>query len=142
MAEAMKYTIVGTEPFSIMAATWARMSFCMLLIFVLERTRTWKQVVLWSIFVVQIIVNVLIVVQIEAQCGTHPAARWKYDPITAKKFGCEDPSVQAYLGYIQGSINSTCDLLLALMPVVVLWSLQLPVTQKIGIGVILTLGIL
>jgi hypothetical protein len=45
-------------------------------------------------------------------------------------------------GAVQSSLNSVCDITLTILPMVILWNLQMPLAQKVGLGLVLTLSVL
>lgn len=138
----MEYTTLLVEPFSIASSLFGRVAFCLLLTIVLERTNTWRTHVLWAVIILQILINSVTIIQILAQCGLHVAQHWSLDPAIAGSVHCQNHSVQILIGYCLGGINCASDLLLCIMPVMILWNLQLPVAQKVGIAVMLMLSIL
>lgn len=132
--------IVVAQPFTILTSLFGRLSFCATLLAILGYGDSKRKTVLWAIVAVQLIINIIVVVQILAQCGVQIEAL--YDPAVAAHASCQSHSVQTIIGYVQGSINSACDLTLAIMPVLILWSLNMPLSQKIGVGAMLTLSVL
>ena len=138
--EVMKYMVGYAQIFAIYASTFGRISFSLFLLVIIGTTNYRKKIVLWAVVAIQIIINTVVIVQIYAQCGMNVTALW--NPAVAAHSTCQSPMVQTVLGYIQGGINAVCDLVLCIMPVTILWSLQMQLAQKIGLGAMLTLSLL
>lgn len=65
---------------------------------------------------------------------------WNY--AVAAHAHCQSPMVETIIGYIQSALNSLSDVVLTVLPAVVLWNLNMPLGQRIGLGATLTLSIL
>jgi hypothetical protein len=59
------------------------------------------------------------------------------EPRTAK---CYDPDIFKNVGVFNSSINIATDLLFALIPIPMVWRLQVNLQTRIGLAVILSLG--
>jgi len=116
------------------------MSFAAFLLGVIGSSSKPQRITLWTIIVVDTIINVIVAVQIYAQCGTHLAAKWT--PALAAIYSCQDPSVETNLGYAQASLNSLCDLMLTVLPITIIRRLNMPTGTKIGLGALLALSFL
>lgn len=95
---AMKYTVI-LEGLTVASSMFGRISFAIFLIMVLGKTAWKKRCILWSLVAVQAIINVITIVQIYAQCGTHLSALW--DREEAKTAHCQSLSVETKIGYVQ-----------------------------------------
>ncbi|KFY34308.1 hypothetical protein V494_06880 [Pseudogymnoascus sp. VKM F-4513 (FW-928)] len=82
--------------------------------------------------IIQIIVNSFTILQIVLQCGPNPyrlVDRTKYfhymwDPLpTDGSVTCQDPSVQATVGFVQGGFNTIIDFSLAYVSAFELWQI-------------------
>lgn len=69
------------------------------LIMVLGPTAWIKRYLLYAIVAVQAISNVVTIVQINAQCGTHLSALW--DPEVSKTAHCQSVEVETTFAYVQ-----------------------------------------
>nr|OQO29515.1 hypothetical protein B0A51_02607 [Rachicladosporium sp. CCFEE 5018] len=54
---------------------------------------------------------------------------------------CRSPNLRIYSIYVQASFSVFTDLLCSLLPIVILWKLQLPTRKKVGICVLMGLGL-
>jgi hypothetical protein len=96
--QTMKYVTIQAA-LAITTPMWGRISFALFLIHLLGPTAWIKRGILWSVIGVQAVVNTIIVIQIYAQCGTHPTAIW--NPEVRKVAHCQSPEVQLYMGFVQ-----------------------------------------
>lgn len=126
------------ESFSIIPSYFGRMSFAAFLLGVIGSTGKPQKMILWAIIVVDTIINIVVAIQIYAQCGTHLAAKW--NPALAAIYSCQDPEVETNLGYAQASLNSLCDLILTVLPITIIRKLNMPTGTKIGLGALLALS--
>lgn len=134
---ALHYMVVS-ESFSIMTSYFGRMSFSVFLLGIFGVVAQPQRVTLYAIIILDTLMNIIVMVQIYAQCGTAIGAEW--DPAAYPRNLCTSPDFETYLGYVQASINSVCDLVLAVLPVTILWSLHMALGTKIAIGALLTLS--
>lgn len=95
-----------------------------------------KRWFIYSLAAQHIIVNVVTIILILAQCR-HFATLW--DPIGIPG-RCWNPSVQANFGYFQGATNTVTDIVLTVMPISIVWNLQLAKKLKIALSVLLGLS--
>lgn len=96
--QAMKYITIQ-EGLSVGTPMFGRISFAVFLLMLLGPTAWIKRCILWSIVGVQVVINVVTIVQIYAQCGSHPSALW--DPRVAAVAHCQSPEVETIIGYVQ-----------------------------------------
>jgi hypothetical protein len=137
--QALFWTIGLVEPFAIVTCMWGRMSFAMFLLYIIGTADNRQKMVLWTVIAVQAVINAVTIIQIFAQCGAHVEALWNY--AAAGDAVCQSRMVQTIIGFVQSGLNSACDLVLTISPLLVLWKLNMPMSQKIGLGAILTLSI-
>lgn len=123
-----------TEPFAVLSPTFARCSFS-----ILAGTGSKKRWAIKGVIAVQLVANGITVIQIWAQCGKHIAALWDLD--VAAHASCQKPEVQTVIAFVQSSFNSLCDVALTVMPVLVLWNLQMPLRSKLRLGVMFALSL-
>ncbi|PQE28129.1 integral membrane protein [Rutstroemia sp. NJR-2017a BBW] len=124
------------EFFSIMSPGFGRISFAFLLLGLIPPTK-WRQRYLWSIITCQFIVDVVTVIISFSQC--RPMRGFWDSNVHAH---CWLPSVQQRTGYFQGSVCSLVDMLLALFPASLFWSLQMKLRMKISLSILMGLGLL
>ncbi|KAF2158240.1 hypothetical protein K461DRAFT_318215 [Myriangium duriaei CBS 260.36] len=123
--------ITLSEPFAVLSSMFGRIGFAFYLLNLVAPSDGVQRNLLKVVMVFQFIANVAVVIQILAQCGTHLSAQW--DPVAAATATCQSPLVETYFGYVQSSINSVCDLILTILPLLVIKRLQLSTRVKIGL---------
>ncbi|KAK4552533.1 hypothetical protein LTR86_010377 [Recurvomyces mirabilis] len=132
--------IILVETFSIASSTFGRISFAVFFLQIIGPHQVIFRNGLYTVIGVQALANLVSIVQIYAQCGMHARAIW--DAVAAAAYGhCQDSQVQSVIGYIQSALNSGCDAVLTIIPVLVLWDLQMPRNQKLSLGCALTLSV-
>ncbi|KAK4539421.1 hypothetical protein LTR36_010942 [Oleoguttula mirabilis] len=136
---ALFYTIGLVEVFAVITCMWGRLSFAAFLLYIIGPSDVQKRWALRSVIAVQILVNLIVIIQIYTQCGRHVTALWDY--AAAAHATCLSPMVETIIGYVQSGVNSMCDITLTVLPAMILWNLNMPLTQKIGLGATLTLSI-
>lgn len=67
-------------------------------------------------------------------------AEYFYTRYTGAKGSCVDTSITVILVYIYSGITCVGDWVFAILPCILVWSLQMPKTQKILVGLILAMG--
>lgn len=106
----MKWDFIS-QPLAVSAAMWSRTGVIVFLYFCFGRNRKSLSMIVLTCLVVQLVVNLVTILQIFLQCGPNPyrlvdrAAYFHYmwDPVpTDGSVVCQDPTVQATVGYVQG----------------------------------------
>ena len=150
---AMKYDFY-LQPFSIMSPAVGRISYALLLMQIVPQYQKRRRWLLATIVALQLVVNILCFVFIVAQCN--PTAAF-YDPSVPGT--CWSKLFQQYYGYFQGckgntlpppptannsssAWNSATDLALALFPATLFWNLQMKTSHKVGLIILMGLGVL
>ena len=146
-----------TQTFGIAGGTLGRISFIVFVIGLLGTKRS-HRVILWIIVGLQILTNSILIIILFVQCPGHASAIWNQNG----KDKCWDVRIQAYYGYYQGctsfhslpwstietnhrlqtALNSATDLYLAVFSTYIFWNLNLKLRVKLGLVVLLGLGIL
>ncbi|PYH63317.1 uncharacterized protein BO88DRAFT_376536 [Aspergillus vadensis CBS 113365] len=149
---ALKY-YTGFQCLSIIATGAGRAAFTLYLLNILrqERYLGW---ILWFVFALQIIINIVSVATILAQCQDIDSL-WDVRVSTT----CWDPNVERIYGYVQccmlidptrkkedtdryqKAINTASDLFLAVFPTYTFWSLSLKLRVKISLVVLMGFGL-
>ncbi|KIX06276.1 uncharacterized protein Z518_04251 [Rhinocladiella mackenziei CBS 650.93] len=126
---AMKYDFIS-QPLAVSAAMWSRTGVIIFLYTCFAQNRKSLRVIIVVCLVVQIIANLFTILQIFLQCGPNPyrlvnrAAYFHYmwDPLPEDgSVVCQDPSVQATVGYVQGAFNTIIDFTLTYLAGLELW---------------------
>ncbi|GAM86427.1 hypothetical protein ANO11243_044410 [Dothideomycetidae sp. 11243] len=130
--------IAITESFSIITSYFGRMSFAAFLLSVIGKTAKVRRWILFTIIIVDTAINILVAVQTYVQCGKYVSALWNQE--VAQHVSCQSTHVETYIGYVQASLNSLCDLILTVIPVTIVYKLKMPRATKFGLGALLTLS--
>lgn len=138
-SHAMFYIVAFLELFAITPCMFARISFAVFLLMIIGLTSKVKKSFLWIVIGVQIVMNLVVLIQIYAQCGNDFDAIWNLE--VAAHAHCQSPMVETILGYVQSGFNSVCDLILTTIPAFVIWDLKMPRRQKMVLACILMLSI-
>ncbi|RYC59025.1 hypothetical protein CHU98_g7187 [Xylaria longipes] len=126
---AIKWAFIAEGP-AILASGFARISFAILLLGITPPARG-KRTFLWSIIALQFVADLAAVIVSYSQC--QPLARY-WDPSTPGT--CWKPTIQQYTGFTQG-----LDVILAIYPASLFWSLNMKWEQKFYLSCIMGLGI-
>jgi len=132
--EAVKWDYLA-QPTAIMGPAVGRISFALLLLSVIgnRKERRWF---LYGIMITQFVINSLTFIFILVQCKPIQAL-WDH----SIKGDCWDLRVQEYFGFFQGSFNSVTDFILAIFPAFVVWHLNMKLSMKISLIILMGLGI-
>ncbi|TKA30697.1 hypothetical protein B0A50_02417 [Salinomyces thailandicus] len=118
---------------------FGRISFAVFLLYIIGPADQAKKWSLWAVIGIQLVANLVTVIQIYSQCGDKVSALWDYS--VAATATCASPTVQTVIAFVQSGLNSVCDISLTILPALVLWKLNMPTAQKIGLLACLTLSI-
>lgn len=133
------YMIWLSVPFSPGSAAFGKVSIALFLKRLINRNR-WQEAFLWILIFLLFAVNLVLVIVTFAQCTP---VTFLWDRVkTASQGTCWSPTVQQYYGYFQGAFSAWSDLVLALFPTLIIWNLQIPRKTKIGIGCLMSLGVM
>jgi len=132
--------ILSIQGWSVVVSYFGRMSFAAFLLSVIGSQSKYERWFLWALIGMETIINIFVVVQSYADCGIHLSANW--NPAVAAIANCQPATFATYLGYVQASLNSFCDLSLTILPMAIIRKLQMPASTKIGLGALLMLSIL
>ncbi|KAL3451745.1 hypothetical protein BJX65DRAFT_321470 [Aspergillus insuetus] len=130
------YDYIG-QTFGICGGVAGRVAFVIFILGILGVNKQ-DRIILWAFIGGQIIINLLFILIIFLQCPGHASAILSHSGDADK---CWDLRVQTYYGYFQGAFNSATDLYLAAFSTYVSWNLNLKWRVKIGLIVLLGLGI-
>ncbi|TVY78375.1 hypothetical protein LSUE1_G004314 [Lachnellula suecica] len=132
---AFKWNLIG-QVIGILSATFARISFCMMLFAITSVQQRVSRILLWTIVITQLILNVALSIFILAQC--QPITKlWDH----TTQGTCLAPQNQEHFGFFQGSINSATDLALAIFPATIIWNLNMRIAVKLSLIITMGLGI-
>ncbi|XXH04441.1 hypothetical protein Hte_010857 [Hypoxylon texense] len=132
---AIKWDYLAQPP-AIIGPALGRISFAMLLLNVMG-THKARRIPLYVIIVSQFIANTLVFVLILAQCKPIESL-WDYRVEGA----CWGLDSQSKIGFFQGALNSATDLTLAIFPAILVWRLQMKLSQKVSLAALMGLGVL
>ncbi|RAK80062.1 uncharacterized protein BO72DRAFT_475767 [Aspergillus fijiensis CBS 313.89] len=134
MVAGFRYSTIGYA-IVILAATAGRLAMIMYMMALLA-ARTWDRMVLWALVPLQVVVNVVSVVLLFAQCSRVVEV---FQPGAQKH--CMSLDVQIDYGYFQGAFNSASDLFLALFPIYIFWWFNWTLRVKLVLISLLSLGV-
>ncbi|GAQ42657.1 hypothetical protein AKAW_08778 [Aspergillus niger] len=135
--EAFKYTVIAPN-FSMVSTTTGKLSVAVFLLRLMGQTASpAKRWFLYIFSVIFIAWNVLAIIAIMGYC--RPAEKiWRPEVPGS----CFSLKFQLIAGISQASFNAFADLTLALFPVIIFWSVQLPWKMKLGVIAVMGAGIL
>ncbi|KAJ5767788.1 hypothetical protein N7533_000371 [Penicillium manginii] len=96
-----------------------------------------RVIVLWFLAISNLVVNAITVGMVLTQC-TPLEKLWDFSVPGA----CDGLDRNEHIAYFQGSWSALCDLLLALYPIVFLWTVKLEMRVKIGLCVLMGVGVI
>ncbi|KAJ5812358.1 hypothetical protein N7474_008659 [Penicillium riverlandense] len=126
-----------TQAFGVAASCMGRISFIFYILGLLGIERL-HRIILLLFISFQLTTNVVSILIMFLQCPGHASDIWG----RPRKAGCWDVHVQAYYGYFQGAFNSATDLYLAAFPAYILWNMNMDIRLKLGVIMLLGLGVL
>ncbi|KAJ5822642.1 hypothetical protein N7447_004982 [Penicillium robsamsonii] len=135
--EAVLKNIAIQVPIVTFSTTFARCAFILYLLPLLG-TNKYYQAALWAVMVIQFAGNVASAVLPLSICR-NVAALW--DAAIAVATTCGDSNAVIKFAYYSNTFNSATDLFLAAFPTIMFWNLNLKLRIKIGLIVLLSLGI-
>ncbi|KAL4939183.1 hypothetical protein BDV06DRAFT_231231 [Aspergillus oleicola] len=125
-----------SQGFHVMSTNWGKVSVGIFLLRIIQKVKHHRPVMYGGIVLLTII-NVVCVYTIYGQCT--PAAKlWDANV----EGSCWDPDLQKNYAFFQGSSSALSDLILAVYPLFTIWGLQMALKVKIGLGCVLSLGII
>ncbi|KAL4791456.1 hypothetical protein BDV19DRAFT_381554 [Aspergillus venezuelensis] len=132
---AMKYQVLS-QGFHVMATNWGKVSVALFLIRIISEVKNHKRG-MYALIVVMTVINAAAVGTIYGQCSP-PDLIWD----RRVKGSCWPPGAQKKFAYFQGSFSAFTDLTLAIYPLFTIKDLQMAMKVKVGLGVVLSLGII
>ncbi|KAF2232197.1 hypothetical protein EV356DRAFT_258530 [Viridothelium virens] len=138
VVEALKWVLIA-QPVGILAGMLGRISFAVTLLRLPGPHDQVKRATLYGIIVEQVLVNFTFVIIQFAQCGSQVNAIW--DPAVAAKAHCWSRNVEYDFGIFQSSTSVATDLALTVVPLWIIWKMQLKLAVKISLGFLLGLSI-
>ncbi|KAI9674002.1 MAG: hypothetical protein M1822_009579 [Bathelium mastoideum] len=135
-AEVLKWNWL-VQPFGIMTLPMGKISVSLLLLRLMSPQTNWRKAILWGNMVTYTIFMALAAIFSFVQCDP-PQALWEDMPNTK----CWNPKVQANWAIAGSAYGAFLDFLLVLMPVTIVWNLQLSLKRKSALCILLGLGVL
>ncbi|KAF2149765.1 hypothetical protein K461DRAFT_323301 [Myriangium duriaei CBS 260.36] len=118
---------------------FGRLSFCLFLLSIVWSNTRIPRWPIYLFMIVQVLFNVISVILIYAQCGTHLARLWSFD-VSVITHKCLNFKIQTYWNYIAGSVNTLTDLFLTVLPAVIVSFSSLTLKSRIGLICLLCLS--
>ncbi|KAF7511805.1 hypothetical protein GJ744_003536 [Endocarpon pusillum] len=132
----MKYNLI-CQPFGVMASALGKVSVAFLVLRLIGPTTVWRRRFLYSNAMLFMLLSILSFVLFFAQC-TPLRATW--EPVPGAR--CWNPTVTTTYGIFQSAYGTVLDFILAFMPITFIWRLKLSVKKKLGLCILLGLGVI
>ena len=126
-----------SRPFGILAVTAVKIAAGFLIFRILGPDSRRLRHGIYALLTINVVVDILAVVLTFAQCDV-PAALW--DSSLAPVSHCWDPSVDTTYSLFSSSFNVVVDFILAVVPAIIIWPLQLTTRKRIGLSVLFGCG--
>nr|ALM31982.1 decarboxylase_GME5538 [Daldinia eschscholzii IFB-TL01] len=123
------------EFFAIMTPGFGRISYAFLLSNIIPPSKS-RRIFLWTVIGIHFVVDVVTVCLTFAQC--QPFEGYWDKSIESH---CWPPTIQVYIGYLQGSLGSAVDLIMAVFPCSLFWNLRMHWKQKVFLSSVMGLGV-
>ncbi|KAI0173478.1 hypothetical protein GGR52DRAFT_543196 [Hypoxylon sp. FL1284] len=130
----LKWTWIQTVP-GILSSVIARVSIAILLVRIFG-TKTWLKWFLIVVTILQAVSNIAIIIAMWTQASPVEAV---WNPVIPARRS--DPRLLEYFGYVGGSFFALGDLTYVLLPVVIVWRLNMQFRRKVGLCVLLALSL-
>ena len=95
------------------------------------------RIIIWTTFVITELFSAGFLIFFICQCWR---PEYFYTRYTGGEGSCVNPAVTITLVYVYSAIICVGDWTYAILPCILVWSLQMPRTQKIFVGLILAMG--
>ena len=164
-AQAIKASRINwiTQPVAIYALASGKISVALLIWRIMGRSKWRKAFLLYGAMIANVVVCTIAIILTFVQCRP-VAALWDPELVVMGKGTCWPPKRQVYFSIFVGSMSDSfhrvitqlllltqpnpvgylafLDLALALLPITIMWNLQLSLRKKVGICAIMGLGVL
>ncbi|KAL3468989.1 hypothetical protein BJX99DRAFT_265625 [Aspergillus californicus] len=137
IVQTLKFAMIS-QPFGVFAPLLGRISFILFLLATVILANDFRRKLLWGLIGFQVILNVIPVILQFTQCDP-VSALW--NPLQLIQ-SCQGAVVVQRWGYFQGAFNGLTDLILISIGLTVIMSLKMRRSNKIVLGVILSLSLL
>ncbi|KAI9681940.1 MAG: hypothetical protein M1822_007018 [Bathelium mastoideum] len=136
--QAIKWLLIS-QPLGVLVGMFGRISFAVTLLRLVGRLDRWKKMILHGIIIEQVLINATFIILEFAQCGSQVNAIW--DMSLATKVHCLSRNVQNDFGFFQSSASVATDLALTVIPLWMIWTVQLRLAIKVSLVFLLCLSI-
>ncbi|KAI9751445.1 MAG: hypothetical protein M4579_006055 [Chaenotheca gracillima] len=137
--QAIKLNAIS-EPFGIMSYCIPKISVALLIKRIMppNKLNKWQMQFIYFITISLTVLSILCAIFLFVQCL--PASSL-WDPVAAEGAKCWDPNVLTNFTIFTGAYSAFCDLYLAIFPITIFWNLQMNMRTKVGLCVVMGLGI-
>ncbi|KAL2826162.1 hypothetical protein BJY01DRAFT_229887 [Aspergillus pseudoustus] len=135
IVNALKYAMISM-PFGVVAPLLGRISFILFLLSSVITVHNFRRKLLWALIVLQTVINIIPCILQFTQCDPVEAL---WDPLQLVT-QCQSAMVVLRFGYFQGAFNALTDLILIMIGLAVIVSLKMRLSNKIVLGIILSLS--
>ncbi|MCJ1266413.1 hypothetical protein MMC22_006298 [Lobaria immixta] len=125
------------QPFGIMALATAKISVAFTMLRIISSVNIWRRRFLYFCMISTFLTCAVGAILTFVQCNP-PRALWTFVPGAT----CWNPRVQSNYAIFSASYNSFMDIILALLPIPIIWKLHMTLQKRIGLCILLGLGIL
>ncbi|KAI4231463.1 MAG: hypothetical protein LQ349_005588 [Xanthoria aureola] len=135
VSPAAKWNIIA-QAVGILGVAIARIAFATMLMEILSPQQRVQRTFLWIIITSQLLINFSLSILILTQC--RPTQKlWD----KAVDGHCLPREVQEYFGFMQGSTSALTDLCLAALPSTIIWKLNMKLSTRISLSMVMGLGV-
>lgn len=119
-----------------------RLGFCTFLLFVAGMDPLIKKWPLWTVMILQVLINVTSILVLFLQCGKQLDIIWNPAKAALLTEVCWNPDIQSDYNYFAGSFNTVTDLFLTILPAVIIHHTKMSLRAKLGLAFLLCLSVL
>ena len=127
-------------PFSIFSQVFAKTSITILWTRLMSPDDSGRKLFLWINLAVLWSISIVSTITTYVQCSP-PSLLWTGTPAELAQ-NCWDPKTYTDIAVAQGAYSAFTDFLLALFPIVIVWKLQMSLTRKLSMCLLMGFGVL
>ncbi|KAI6915214.1 hypothetical protein D0869_00935 [Hortaea werneckii] len=116
-----------------------KMSICFLVLRI-QGNAKWLRWSLWIVMALMVVTTLEASISLLAECDP-VRGYWDRGLVEQRKASCHTPEVRIYSIYVQAGYSMLTDLVCSLLPILIVWKLHLPLQKKLGICVLMAMGL-
>ncbi|RAO64174.1 uncharacterized protein BHQ10_000186 [Talaromyces amestolkiae] len=121
--------------FGTLCGIFGRVAFAVFLLYFIQRVSRLRTYLVWAIIVLQVVINVLFLAIVLAQCAPSVTGSWDSG-------SCRTSESVLVIEYLQGAINAASDICLTILAVGLVLQIRAPGYIKAGLGVLISLSLI